>query len=390
MRILFTGGGTGGHIYPIVAVARALKELPLPAGETLDLYYAGPTDFSVADLIQEGIKISGVSAGKARRYFSMLNAISPVLTFLGFFKALFVLWRIMPDVIWAKGGYGSVPIGLAGWIYKIPLFIHESDAVPGISNRLLGYLAARIAVAFPEAAATFPAQKTAVTGNPIRQAIVGGSRDEAKKLFGLVGEKPLLLILGGSQGSRRINALVAQSLGQLLARFEIIHQCGTANFDGLKEELASVYRVSVPGTLNYHLVPLLDELSFGQALAAAALVISRAGAGSIFDIAAAGRASILIPLKESARNHQVRNAFDYARAGAAQVIQESNLTPHLLENEINRIVNDEKIKSAMEQAARAFARPDAAAAIARELVNLVIVRLPELKANGAGRILKQT
>lgn len=378
MRILFTGGGTGGHIYPIVAVARALKQLALAAGETLELYYAGPTNFSIADLTAEAIKISGVSAGKARRYFSLLNLLSPALTFVGFFKALFVLWRIMPDVIWAKGGYGSVPIGLAGWLYKIPLFIHESDAVPGASNRFLGHLAARIAVAFPEAAATFPAKKTAVTGNPTRHAITSGSRDEAKKLFGLVGEKPLLLILGGSQGSQRINALIAQSLGQLLTRYEIIHQCGTANFEALKKELASVYRVPVPGTPNYHLVPLLDESSLGQALAAATLVISRAGSGSIFDIASAGRASILIPLKESARNHQVRNAFDYARAGAAQVIQESNLTPHLLENEINRIVNDEKTKLAMEQAARAFARPDAAAAIARELMNLIIARLPEL------------
>lgn len=378
MRILFTGGGTGGHIYPIVAVARVIKNQPLPAGEKLELYFAGPADFPVAALASEGIKISRLPAGRARRYFSLLNFLSPLATFLGFLKALFVVWRIMPDVIWAKGAYGSVAVGLVGWLYRIPIFIHESDAVPGAANLFLRHLATRVAVAFPTAAAYFKADRTAVVGNPVRAGIIGGKRETTPKSFTLSSDRPVILILGGSQGAARINALVAQTMPMLLKEYGIIHQCGQKNFESFKKELTEVFRFPVPGTPHYELRGLLAETELGEALAAAALVVSRAGAGSIFDIALSGKPSILIPLKEAASRHQERNAFDYARAGAAVVLEEANLTPHLFINEIHRVMNNKNLQTSLSQAARKFARPDASQRVAEELLKLVAARFPGL------------
>lgn len=378
MRILFTGGGTGGHVYPIVAVGRALKALPTPPNERWELFFAGPTNFPLKDLETEDVKITSVPSGKIRRYFSLLNMLSPFIFLWGIIRALWVVWRIMPDVIWAKGGYGSVPIGIAGWLYHIPLFIHESDAIPGAANLFLRHLAARIAVAFPETVTYFPKKRTAVVGNPTRQGIINASAENAKTTFKLTRGKPMLLVLGGSQGAASINALIAEALPLLLPEFDVILQCGRSHFKSFTEELTSVFRFPVPGTPGLRVLPLLSEDELGQALAASCLVISRAGASSIFDIALSGRPSILIPLKSAAQGHQERNAFDYARGGGAVVLQENNLTPHLLVNEVKRITGNKELAQSMAKSARAFTNANAADTIAHEIFKLITARLPAL------------
>lgn len=370
MRILFTGGGSGGHIYPIIAVARALRAMSGKGGIPLTLLFVGSGDFDTGMLTKEGIAVYHIPAGKIRRYGSLLLPWDIMKTVLGIGYAFFLLWWIMPDVVFAKGSYGSFAIALVSRLYLIPLFVHESDSRPGLVNRILGTFATRVGIAFPEALSSFSAKKTALVGNPVRISLTKGSREQAQSLFQLQGGKPLLLILGGSQGSTRINALIAETLHELLTRYEIIHQCGEKNVDSFAKELKEVYELDAGHLPSYHLKGFLTECEEAAAFAVADFIISRAGAGSIYEIALAGKPSLLIPLPESSSGHQEANAFYYARMGGASVIEEENFTPHILQSEIaNTLASPEKIAQ-MAKAAKEFVKPDAAEAVARELVEL--------------------
>jgi len=370
MRILFTGGGSGGHIYPIIAVARALREMSIKEGASLELMFVGSGDFDTSILAKEGIAVYHISAGKIRRYASLLLPWDIMKTMLGIVYAFFLLWWIMPDVIFAKGSYGSFAIALVGRVYLVPLFVHESDSRPGLVNRILGTIATRVGVAFPEALSSFSAKKTALVGNPVRTALTKGTREEAQSIFHLQGGKPVVLILGGSQGSTRINALIAETLHELLIRYEIIHQCGEKNTDLFAKELNEVYELDAAHLPSYHLKGFLTEREEAAAFAVADFIISRAGAGSIHEIALAEKPSLLIPLPESSSGHQQANAFYYARLGGATVIEEENLTPHILLNEIaNTLASPEK-RAQMSKAAKEFVKPEAAATIAKELVEM--------------------
>ena len=366
IRVVFTGGGTGGHLFPIIAVARELKKIiPVAFGEEPEMLFIGPSTIGDEALAKEGIAKKTIMSGKVRRYISGHNFLDIFRLIGGFFQALFLLFSFMPNVVFAKGGYGSVPVVLVAWLFGIPVLIHESDSVPGLANRFLSRFAKRVAVSFSAAAASFPAKKTALLGNPVRAQILGGSKDQAVKLFGLNGQKPILLFLGGSQGAQAINDILFLALPLLLEKCEVVHQCGTDNFDQIKK----FYGETLPP--NYHLFPFLDEEQMKHILAAADLIISRAGAGSIFEIAAAGKPSILIPLPNSAGDHQNLNAIEYSKAGAAIVIEQSNLTPNLLKDRIFNLLNDKELLAKMSQAALAFARPKADEIIAQEILNII-------------------
>ncbi|PIQ75534.1 MAG: undecaprenyldiphospho-muramoylpentapeptide beta-N-acetylglucosaminyltransferase [Candidatus Portnoybacteria bacterium CG11_big_fil_rev_8_21_14_0_20_40_15] len=365
MRIIFTGGGTGGHLFPIIAVARELKKInQTPDGQPLEMLFVGPKTVGEEAFSKEGIASKNILAGKLRRYFSGHNLLDVFRVIIGFFESLWILFSYMPNVVFSKGGFGSVPVILVAWIYRIPVLVHESDSVPGLSVKLTSHFSKRIAISFPRAASFFPAKKTALLGNPVRSDIFSGSKEQAKSLFQLAGQKPLLLILGGSQGAKTINDIVFLAMKGLLEKCEIIHQCGQENFSELKTLLGT----NIPP--EYHLYSFLDEEQMKHALAAADLVISRAGAGSIFEIAGSGKPSILIPLPDSAGDHQKTNAFDYALTGATLVLVQENLTPNFLKDRVFALLENPDLLAKMSAAAKTFAKPDADRIIAQEVLSI--------------------
>lgn len=368
MRIALTGGGTGGHLFPLIAVAKQLKNIALERGiYNLDIRFFGPqtTDESLySSLIEEGIKIEPVMSGKLRRYFSFQNPIDLFKLFIGIFQAQWKLFRFMPDVIFSKGGYGSLPIIIVGWLFKIPIIIHESDSIPGLVNKISSKFAKRIAIAFPSALKYFRDSKVAILGNPTREDLKIGSAKEAKTTFNLMGDKPLILIIGGSQGAQAINDLIMTSINELLLKYEIILVSGEKNYRELFNE--SKARLKPQQEKYFHLFPFLKE-ELKHAYAAASLIISRAGAGSIFEIAYAGKPSILIPLPNSAQDHQAENAYEYSKFGATIVMEQQNMTSHLFLSNIDHILGNEKIAQEMSQSALKFATPDAARKIAEEV-----------------------
>lgn len=363
MKILFTGGGTAGHIFPIVAIIRKLKIIS--SGQNLEFFYVGPKDqFSESILLKEGVKVKSIFAGKIRRYFSILNIVDLFFKMpLGILQSFFYVFVISPDLIFSKGGYGSIPAVISGWILQTPIFLHESDAVPGLANRIAAKLSLEIFISFTVGKTKyFPPQKMISVGNPVRESIYNFSPAEAEKLFGLTGEKPIILILGGSQGAQKINDVIFSLLSDILSSFEVIHQTGEANFEEFKKETELILDKEL--LKYYHLFPFLGEKELPAAFGSADLIISRAGAGTIFEIAALGKPSILIPLTGSAQNHQLRNAYVFAERGATIVIEETNFTPHFILERIKYLFSRPQILEEMAKRAKEFSKPEAAKIIA--------------------------
>lgn len=371
MKILFTGGGTGGHFYPIIAVAEAMSEV-VRERKLLEpsLYYAAPDPYDREMLVANNITFVPTPAGKVRNYFSILNFFDYFKTGWGVIGAIFRIFFIYPDVVFGKGGYASFPTLLAAKLFRIPVVIHESDAIPGKVNKWAATFAEKIAISFPDAAEYFPADKIAHTGNPIRKAALLPAREGMYEFLKLSHELPIILIVGGSQGSQTLNEAILAALPKLLENFQIIHQTGQENFEDISGR-AKVILVDNPYADRYKVYGYLNDLATRMSAGAAALVISRAGS-TIFEIAAWGLPSILVPIPEPISHDQVKNAFAYARSGACSVIEQNNLTPGLLASEIHRILDDEKQKHAMSNAARNFARVDAAKVIGNALLDVAL------------------
>lgn len=372
MRILFTGGGTGGHFYPIVAVSRELKKI-IEEERILGMkmYYIGPDDFGHDILKKDEIDVRVVISGKMRRYASLRNIIDFFKVIGGTVQAFFVLFSIMPDVIFSKGGYGSLPVVIVSFFYGIPLIIHESDSRPGIVNRVASLFADRVAISFESSIPFFfSKKKIALTGNPIRKNVLGGSKEAGQEEFSIFSRRPVILIMGGSQGSEIINKTLMGALRELTKSFEIIHQTGRENFEGVSGE-ASVILNQEEKTY-YHPVAFFDDRMLRSVYAVADICVSRAGSASIFEIAAAGKPSILIPLKNSAQEHQKQNAYEYSQYGAAAIIEEDNLIPSVFLNEIRKLLNDKERLALMTDRAKKFSKPDSAEVIAREVMKLGI------------------
>ncbi|MBU6390035.1 undecaprenyldiphospho-muramoylpentapeptide beta-N-acetylglucosaminyltransferase [Patescibacteria group bacterium] len=369
MKIMFTGGGTGGHFYPIIAVAESIKKIVkekrlLPPA----LYYMANEPYDRRALFDAGITFVSMPSGKIRRYFSLLNVTDVFKTAAGVLKSLWKIFLIYPDVIFGKGGYASFPALVAARIFRIPVVIHESDSVPGRVNVWAGKFAVSVAVSFPEAAKYFPEEKTAFTGNPVRQEVLNLDPDAAYEYFKMEKNVPTIFVIGGSQGARIINETLLSVLAELVKKYQVIHQTGSKNFDDVSKE-AGVILSGSPLKTRYLPIAYLDDVQMKSAAAAASLVVSRAGS-TIFELAAWGVPSIVIPLREAAEDHQTKNAFNYARSGAAVVIEEVNLSPHVLLSEIDRLLGDSAKLAQMKTAARQFARLDAADTIALKLLEI--------------------
>lgn len=369
MKILFTGGGTGGHFYPIIAVAEAIAE-EVRERKLIEpqLYFASPTPYDAEMLLANNITFVPTAAGKIRNYFSLLNFFDYFKTAWGVARAVLRIFFLYPDVVFGKGGYASFPTLLAARLFKIPVVIHESDAEPGRVNRWAGKFAQKVALSYPDAAAFFPKDKVAYTGNPVRKAALVPAREGGHEFLHLSRDLPVLYVTGGSLGSQAINEAVLGALPQLLAKYQIVHQTGDDNF----KEVAGRAKVALgdsPLLDRYKPFGYLNDLSTRMAAGAANLVISRAGS-TIFEIASWGLPSIIIPIPEPISHDQTKNAFAYARSGACTVIEQNNLTPGLLVAEVGRILEHEDIKHKMSSAARNFARADAAKLIANALLDI--------------------
>jgi len=363
MRIVLTGGGSGGHVYPLIAVARKIKEL----NPKVEIFYVAPFYQIEKDIFSfEGIKSYYILSGKLRRYFSILNFIDFLKMIIGFFQAIFLMLYIMPDVVFSKGGYGSVPITIVAWLYRIPIYLHESDAIPGLANSFLSRFAAKIFISFESADAYFKNKSVLLTGNPIREGLLNGSRKEALIEFKLDPERRKILILGGSQGSQVINDLILNSLMLLISKYDVIHQCGKNNFNDIKLFLKAARNNNFETF--YRVADYFDERQLANLYQLADIVVSRAGAGGIFEIAANGKPSILIPLEDSANNHQKKNAYSYAASGATLVLEEENLTPNLFVSQIEKIL-DSDLKNSMAIKAKEFYKGNASEIIAKDILN---------------------
>ena len=371
MKILLTGGGTGGHFYPVVAVAQALRKV---AAETklvdVRLYYMAPQPYDRQVLFDNRIIFIRNTAGKLRRYFSLANFFDLFRTGWGIVTALWSMYFIFPDVVFGKGGYVSFPVLFAARFYGIPVVIHESDSVPGRMNRWAGKFALRIAVSYVAAAQFFPKEKVAVTGNPIRQELLRPVHEGAREFLELAPALPVVLVLGGSQGAERINESLVDALPRLVEKYQIIHQTGDANFKKVKA-LADVILTGNTHKDRYKPFASLDVLALRMAAGAADLVITRAGS-TLFEIAAWGLPAIIIPITNSNGDHQRENAYNYARSGAAVVVEESNLSTTILSSEIERLIDHPAERDTMKKAALGFARTDAADLIAREIIDLAL------------------
>lgn len=362
MRIAFVGGGTGGHFYPLLAVAEQLNT----STERPELFYFGPDAYDPEALEAHGITHIRCPAGKVRRYWSPLNILDVFKNIAGVLVAFVKLYWLYPDVILSKGGYTSIPILLMGRFYRIPVVIHESDSTPGRANLLAKKFARYIAISYDDAAKFFPPEKTALTGIPIRSDILTQTTN-AHALLGIPNDLPLLYVTGGSSGAERINVLILNTLNELLPHYRIFHQTGTAHEATVTQTAQAL--ITDPELLgHYYVRGNLNAEHVSALLDAATLVISRAGSTTIFEISLHGKPAILIPIPEDISHDQTKNAYAYARTGAASVLEEANLTEHILTNEITNIITNPEKYQAMHTAALQFAPRDAAAKIAAVLI----------------------
>ncbi len=371
MKILLTGGGTGGHFYPIIAVAQAIKDHA--AKNKLippNLYFVAPHPYDRKTLFDNQIIYYQVPAGKLRLYFSIENFFDMIKTAIGIVMAMWRVFWIYPDVIFSKGGYGSFPVVLAGHILGIPVVIHESDSVPGRVNQWAGKFADKIAVSYPDAANYFNKEKVAWTGNPVRKEVAFITKEGAKEFLNLEENIPILFVLGGSQGAKIINELIIDTLPQLVEKFQIIHQTGKANYKEVKETSDMILSSSQYAD-RYKPFDYMDDLAMRMAAGSSHLVISRAGS-TIFEIALWGIPSILIPITDSNGDHQRKNAYNYARSGASIVIEEANLNRTILLEELERIFSNSDNYNKMADGAKSFAKPEAAETIAQEIINTAL------------------
>jgi UDP-N-acetylglucosamine--N-acetylmuramyl-(pentapeptide) pyrophosphoryl-undecaprenol N-acetylglucosamine transferase len=372
MKIVFTGGGTGGHFYPIIAVAEKVNEV-IDREKIIDskLYYISSSPYDKELLFEHGLIYEEVTAGKMRTYGSWRNFTDLFKIAFGTLNALFKLFSIYPDVVFGKGGYASLPTIIAARILGIPVVIHESDSTPGRVNKWAGKFAKKVAVSFKETAEFFPKNKVAWTGQPIRTALENPSpREEALKYFKLESGIPVILLLGGSQGAELLNNTLLAALPRLVEKYQVIHQTGVLNFKSVRGE-ADVILADNQKAERYHSVPFLNSLGMKMGGGAADMIVSRAGS-TLFEIARFGVPSILVPFTESNGDHARKNAFSYAHAGGCNVIEEANLTSNILVSEIENLLNDKAGYAHMQANAKAFGKPGAALAIAEALIEIAL------------------
>lgn len=379
MRIVLAGGGSGGHFYPLIAVAEAIEEVCLERNLIEpEVYHIGPEPFDPPALREHDIIYLASPAGRLRRFASILNVIDLFKTLAGLVSSLFLMFRLYPDVVFSTGGFAAFPTLWAARILNIPVVIYDADATPGRVSLWSSKFARFIAVAHPDAATHFPERvrdRIARVGHPIRKEIVHPAPEGGHEFLKLDPTVPTIFVMGGSQGARAINETIVDAMKDLVSRYNIVHQAGTANLEEMKGVSALILK-DVRYPERYRPFGLLNTLALRMAAGVTDVVVARAGSGTIFEVASWGLPSILVPLPLDISHDQTENAYSYARAGAAVVIEQQNLTPHVLVAEIDRLVTDKPLREKMATASRAFSRPDASGKIAHLLVEISLEHEP--------------
>jgi len=370
MRVMFAGGGTGGHIFPAVAVLQALRER---AGDVEALFVLGGSRGSALlgkyDLPWRSIPVRGMprkSAAALPLFYARL-ALSVILSLL-------ILLRRRPDVVMAVGGYASTPVAFAAYLLRIPVVAAEQNAVAGVATRWNARFAQSVFLSFEESRKGLPARgRMLVTGNPIRNEISQGDRDRACRRWGLDPARRTLLVVGGSQGARAMNAIVREALERWdgAEGVQVLFQTGAADFEAIRESCSRIAALVRP-------FPFLGEM--GDAYGVADLVVCRAGASTLAEITALGIPSILIPFPWAAEKHQSKNARLLAERGAAVYHEEKDLTAEVLLGEIRGLLEDETRRADMGRKAKAIGRPEAAKEIAEEIFR--IAKKGDVRGNG--------
>ena len=350
MRVLLAGGGSGGSATPVLAVAEALRA----RAPATDFLLVGTTTGPERALAEAaGVPFAAVATGKLRRYLDWQNVLDAGRVPLGIAQAVGLVRRFRPHVAFGAGGFAAVPPLVAAALGGVPVVIHQQDVEPGLANLLLMPFALRVTVAFPQSRAYFPSARTIVVGNPVRADVLTGDRARAAERFGLERGLPTLLVTGGGTGALGLNERVAAAVPSLVEFCQVIHLTGRG-------------RAVPPAqpSSRYHAYEfLVDEMK--HALAAADLVVSRAGLGTLSELAALGKPTVLVPLPDS---HQAANARAATRAVAARVVPQAHLTPERLVGLARSLLADDAARAALAAAARRLFPLDAADRLATLLL----------------------
>ena len=304
-RIVFTGGGTAGHVTPNIALFPFLEK------EGYESFYIGSYTGIEKRLIEDfHVPYYGISTGKLRRYFDLKNLSDPFRVIKGYTQALKILKELKPDIVFSKGGFVSVPVIRAASALKIPCIIHESDMTPGLANKLCIPVATKVCCNFPETTKYVPSGKAVLTGSPIRTELTTGSKLAALELCGFTANKPVVMVIGGSQGASSVNVMVREALPKLLEDFQVVHICGKDKVDNLM--------LTIPGYKQFEY--LKSDLK--DVFAMADVVVSRAGANAICELLALKKPNLLIPLQVGSRGDQILNAKSFEEQGFSMVVRE--------------------------------------------------------------------
>jgi UDP-N-acetylglucosamine--N-acetylmuramyl-(pentapeptide) pyrophosphoryl-undecaprenol N-acetylglucosamine transferase len=376
-KIIFAGGGTGGHFYPIIAISRCIRDMLAYRGkDVVKFYFIAPDATSQEDLEKEEITFHKITSGKIKRYLSLSNLLFPGQVTIGFFQSVYLFLKIRPTVVFLKGGYGSVPVGLAAVFLKIPLFIHEPDTRPGLVSKFFYKFSKITFISFEETEKflrkTNQQQIIKLVGNPVRTFKYKGNKFDARKKIHILTNRPLVLALGGSQGAEEINELIFNLIKNgALNTISIIHIVGKQKFDDYYKKIAGNFDL---GKLKsqYKFCDYCEEEDMAKAYTACDFVISRAGSGMIFEIAQASKPSMLMPLAGSASNHQFHNARSYEKIGACVTKSKFSIDPSVFVNELVSLVEDRKRMQHMGNMAKKFSKPKAAQDIATQIVELML------------------
>ncbi|MCL1855439.1 MAG: undecaprenyldiphospho-muramoylpentapeptide beta-N-acetylglucosaminyltransferase [Clostridia bacterium] len=317
-RIVLTGGGTAGHVTPHFSLIPRLKA----AG--YEIHYIGSKSGIERRLIakMDGVTFHAVQRGKLRRYFSILNFTDPFRVLWGALQSARLMAKLKPDVCFSKGGFVSVPVVFGAWLWRVPIVCHESDFSPGLANRICAKFADRVATTYMDCALAL-GPKGVMTGTPLRPELFHGNRAVGLALAGFSGRKPVLMITGGSLGARSINQCLREALPSLLPHMDLLHLCGSGNID-----------LSLEGLDGYCQKEFLNE-AFPDAVAAADIVLSRAGSNTLSELAALQKPMLLIPYPLGAsRGDQIQNAEYYRRQGLAMVLPQEKMTPAMMTAEL--------------------------------------------------------
>lgn len=313
-RVVLTGGGTAGHVMPNLALLPQLKS----AG--FETYYIGSSGVEKGLVASAGIPFFQISTGKLRRYFSIQNILDIGRIILGFFQAVRLMIKLRPSVVFSKGGFVAVPVTLGAWICRVPIITHESDYSPGLANKIITPFSKKILYTFPETSKFLPNSKSELVGTPVRRDLFEGDAHRGQDLCGFKTKRPTLLIMGGSQGAQRINDALRAILPRIIKDFNVIHITGRGK------------SIDFSGD-GYVAFEFLGD-SLKDIFALTDLVVTRAGANSIFEFLALRKPMLLIPLELGSRGDQVLNAKSFEAKGWARILPETKMTSALLEKAI--------------------------------------------------------